>query len=579
VTAFFNADVTQGCAPLTVNLTSFSSYGTNVSWYFADGQTATGEVQEYTFERAGNYRIYHYARNACGADTAMLDIEVFPAPEADFTHPVTACVGQPLRFENLSGPFQTVQWDFGDGQSSTAIHPEHVYDSAGVYQVELTITNTAFSCPATVRRPVTVFPQPQISLAADQLRGCPPLEVCFTSQSEGATFLEWDFGDGNGSTSLNPCHIFTESGDYRVRLRGADERGCFSPVDTLPITVFAQPVAAFESPADISCGLPREVEFRNRSTGATAYRWQLGAIGTSELTSPVVTYTEPGRYTVQLTAVNTFGCTAEAAASFELGPQPLADFAPLLSDNCAPQAVVFENASVQADAFQWTLAPGQFSTDPNPVLTYDTAGSYDVTLVASYGGICFDSLTLSGVVNLLPRPVAAFYWEVPTAAFQGLVQFHNESTGADSYRWNFGDGATSEVEHPLYDYGGNGAWLSELIATAANGCSDTARVDVDPELMRTLYFPNVLSPETGVGDVRVFRPVGHGLVAWELEIFSPWGQRVFVTNELNGDQPAGAWDGSYRGKILPQGASAYKASVEYVDGVRKVYMGSVTLLR
>ncbi|RME94632.1 MAG: PKD domain-containing protein, partial [Bacteroidetes bacterium] len=579
VKAFFNIDQTQGCSPLTVNLTSFATYGAQVNWYFGDGYTASGAQQQHTFDSAGIYTIAQYVSNACGADTSTIDIEVFPAPLADFNHPLTACVAQAVRFENLSGPFQTVSWDFGDGQSSTAISPEHIYDTAGVYTVTLTITNSAFSCPATVRRPITVLPQPQVTLAADQLSGCPPLELCFTSLAEGAAFLEWDFGDGNGSTQLNPCHTFTESGQYRVSLRGADEQGCFSPADTVQVTVFPKPRAAFDSPKSVYCGLPQSIQFRNTSTNANAYSWQFGNELSSTLTSPEVTFTEAGSYSVQLTATNAFGCMDDTTASFELGSQPLADFAPILSDNCAPQTVIFDNASTHADTYRWTLAPGVFSTEVNPVLTYDTAGSYDVTLVASYDDICFDSLTLSGVVQLLARPRAAFSWEVPTVSFQGLIQFVNESADATAYRWNFGDGSSSEEEHPLHDYGQSGSWLSELIAIAANGCTDTSSLAVNPETIRSIFFPNALSPETGEGDVRVFRPVGHGLAAWELEIFSPWGQRIFVTTELNGDQPAGFWDGYYKGKILPQGAYAYKATVEYLDGVRKIYTGSVTLLR
>lgn len=579
VTAFFNTDNTEGCAPLTVNLTSFSSFGTNVNWYFSDGTTASGADVAYTFDSAGVYTISQYVSNVCGADTATVDVEVLSTPLADFAHPLRACAAAPVSFENLSGPFQTVLWEFGDGQSSTAIAPEHSYDTAGVYTVTLSITNSAYACPATVSSPITVLPLPSVALAADQLSGCPPLQLCFTSEAEGATFLEWDFGDGNSSTNLNPCHIFTASGPHQVSLRGADDQGCFSPADTVQVVVFEEPEASFDPPANTYCGLPKVMRFNNTSTGATAYQWRLLDDLTSTLTSPEVTYTQPGVYTVQLRAENTFGCADEVAASFELGPQPLADFEPLLSDNCAPQEVVFDNMSIDADAFEWILAPGQVSTAISPVLTYDEPGSYDVTLVASYGGICFDSLTLNGAVDLLPRPIAAFSWEVPAQTFQGLIQFVNQSEEATSYRWTFGDGNFSEEENPLYDYGGNGAWLSELIAIAANGCTDTAAVDVDPEIMRGIYFPNALSPETGEGDVRVFKPVGHGLSEWELEIFSPWGQRVFVSNELINDQPAVAWDGSYKGKVLPQGAYAYKATVEYLDGIRKVYTGSITLIR
>ncbi|MCB0636956.1 MAG: PKD domain-containing protein [Lewinella sp.] len=443
----------------------------------------------------------------------------------------------------------------------------------------MTLTHSASACPASYSSTVTVLPPPTVSLTADQLSGCPPLDVCFSSEVTGASFLEWDFGDGNHSTNLNPCHSFFASGQYRVTLRGADEQGCFSRPDTVQVHVFPEPVAGFVLPEEVYCGSPQAITFTNTSTQATAYDWSFGNGVNSTLTSPAVTYTEPGSYTVYLQASNTFGCTDETEAALQIVPQPLADFFPIMIEPCAPQQVVFDNASVDADAFWWSLGDGVESIAANPVLTYDSAGWYDVTLVAGQQGLCFDTLTLYGAVELFPRPQAAFSWEVPAGQYQGLIQFMNESVGAVGYDWDFGDGATSAEVDPLHDYALNGSWVAELIATAANGCTDTAAVAVEPETMYGLFFPNAFSPESGEGEVRVFKPAGTGLVSWSLEIFSPWGQRVFRGDEINGDRPAVAWDGHYQGKLLPQGAYAYKATAEYVNGIRKIYTGSVTLLR
>ena len=241
--------------------------------------------------------------------------------------------------------------------------------------------------------------------------------------------------------------------------------------------------------------------------------------------------------------------------------------------------VVFDNASLNATDYLWDFGNGQTSTESNPASEYQEAGSYDVSLVVSYAGLCFDSLRLNGSVDLLPRPNAAFSWDIPNDTYRGVIRFTNESSGADSFLWDFGDGSSSTEVDPLHDYASNGSWQATLIALAANGCSDTALVQVEPEFMYDIFFPNALSPESGEGDVRVFKPVGVGLASWKLEIFSPWGQRVFLSEELAEDQPAAAWDGRYQGDILPQGAYAYKASVQYQNGVQRIYTGSVTLIR
>ena len=338
-------------------------------------------------------------------------------------------------------------------------------------------------------------------------------------------------------------------------------------------------MAEISIPEHLHSGEEQELTVSNKSNGATNYERSFSNGLTSALLSPTITFMEAGEQTATLLVSNTFNCQDEANLNFTIVPQPLADIAPILVDNCAPQTVIFDNATLNATEFLWDFGNGQTSTEPNPSLDYNEAGSYDVSLVATYDGLCWDSLRLNGSVELLPRPVAAFSWDIPTDTYRGIVRFTNESVNADQYLWSFGDGGTSEEENPIYDYERNGSWSAALISLADNGCVDTAFVDVEPDFMYDLFFPNALSPESGEGDVKVFRPAGVGLSSWKLEIFSPWGQRVFISEEMNEDQPAAAWDGSYNGDILPQGAYAYKATVEYENGVRRIYTGSVTLIR
>ena len=579
VTPFFGVDDNQGCAPLTVQFTNYSSFGASVTWDFGDGNTAAGPDPVHTFAEPGFYTVYQYVTTACSSDSTLTNIEVLPSPDALFDHPVTICPDQSIQFENLSSEFLTIFWDFGDGNNSTAADPEHIYAEPGTYPVTMVISSSAFFCQATHNSTVEVLERPSSSIISEGGSGCPPLDLCFAAEVEGAEFYEWSFGDENSSTSINPCHTFAETGQYTVQFRAADERGCFSQYDTISVRVFEEPVAEIGVDNDLYCGATQEITFENNTTGATNYEWSFSNGINSSLRTPTVTFTEAGEQTATLLVSNTFNCQDEASLTFNIVPQPLADFAPILVDNCAPQTVIFDNATLNATDYLWDFGNGQTSTEPNPSLDYNEAGTYDVNLIVSYDGLCWDSLRLNGSVELLPRPTAAFSWDIPTDTYRGIVSFTNESTNADQYLWAFGDGGSSEESDPVYDYGRNGTWQAALIALADNGCLDTAFVDIEPDFMYDLFFPNALSPESGEGDVKVFRPAGVGLASWKLEIFSPWGQRVFISEEMNEDQPAAAWDGRYKGEILPQGAYAYKATVEYENGVRRIYTGSVTLIR
>ena len=54
------------------------------------------------------------------------------------------------------------------------------------------------------------------------------------------------------------------------------------------------------------------------------------------------------------------------------------------------------------------------------------------------------------------------------------VTFTNESKGAASYKWDFGDGATSTEESPTHTYPGKGKYVPTLYATAADGVTAEA---------------------------------------------------------------------------------------------------------
>src|SRR3982750_3923930 len=49
------------------------------------------------------------------------------------------------------------------------------------------------------------------------------------------------------------------------------------------------------------------------------------------------------------------------------------------------------------------------------------------------------------------------------------VSFSNESKGAVSYEWDFGDGTTSTEESPTHTYPGKGKYVPTLYATSADG--------------------------------------------------------------------------------------------------------------
>jgi gliding motility-associated-like protein len=158
---------------------------------------------------------------------------------------------------------------------------------------------------------ITVNPSMTVSFTADELIGCAPFTVNFTSLVPGAIY-NWNFGDGGSSSAAAPSHTYLTAGEFSVTLNMTNAAGCSGVVTYLDyITVIAQPIAAFTySPTQVDV-TDTEVQFTNQSLYATSYTWDFGdgaAISNAE--HPIHVFPETGnvKYTVILTATNELGC-------------------------------------------------------------------------------------------------------------------------------------------------------------------------------------------------------------------------------------------------------------------------------
>ena len=155
---------------------------------------------------------------------------------------------------------------------------------------------------------------------------------------------------------------------------------------------------------------------------------------------------------------------------------PVAAFSAAPTTGTAPLTVQFTDASTNAPTgYFWTFGDGRTSIAQSPSHTYSTAGTYNVSLTATNAGGS-DTETQTGYITvtapILP-PVAAFSASPTTGIAPLTVQFTDASTNAPTaWSWNFGDGGTSDQQHPSHTYNEPGTYTVNLTATNAGG-SDT----------------------------------------------------------------------------------------------------------
>lgn len=403
-------------------------------------------------------------------------------PSANFTaNIISGCSPLVVNFQDQSlGSPTSWSWSFGNGNTSGVQNPTASYFDPGTYTVTLTATNASGSNTLTRTAYIVVHQAPTVNFQADVTSGCFPLRVNFSDLSTPGTNNTntswlWDFGNGTTSTAQNPTVAYTTAGTFAVTLRVTNDKGCTRVISrNAYINVTPGVTAGFTHTQPTVCQPPAAVSFTNTSTGpgTLTYQWLFGDGGTDNITNPTHTYTTAGNYTAALVTISSNGCrdTARTAAPIMVGGYRTGFTGP--TTICARQPASFVNTSTPAPvSVLWNFGDGNTSTDLNPTHHFATPNTYTVTLTANYGN-CSETFTAPITVHALP---ATAFTASPrfSCAPPLAVTFQDQTPGAVSWNWSFGDGGTSTQQNPVHNYTGYGDFNVRLITTNANGCRDT----------------------------------------------------------------------------------------------------------
>ncbi len=463
-TANFTAANTTGCGPLTVQFTSTSSANAQTfNWQFPGGTPGSSTLPNPTvvYNTAGTYSATLTASNAAGSNTSTQTslVVVNPGPTAAFSSTVAGTIAS---FTNTSTNSTTYSWNFGDNTTATTAAPSHTYTVDGSYTVVLTATNNCGTSTAT--HTVVIATAPTANFTAANTTGCGPLTVQFTSTSSANTqTFNWQFPGGtpNTSTVANPTVIYNTTGTYSATLTASNVAGSNTSTQTSLIVVNPNPAAAFSSTV-----VGTTASFTNTSTNSTTYSWNFGDNTTATTATPSHTYMADSNYTVVLTATNSCG-TSTATHTVVIATAPTANFTAATTSACGPLTMQFTSASsANAQTFNWQF-PGAIpssSTVANPIVVYNTPGTYPVTLTVT-NTVGSSSMTLADLVVINAGPNAAF----SSSLTGSTASFTNTSTNATSYTWNFGDNTNSTAATPTHIYTADGSYTVTLDATNACG--------------------------------------------------------------------------------------------------------------
>jgi PKD repeat protein len=472
--AGFSGSPTSGPAPLTVNFVDQSTGATSWSWDFGDSGTSTQQNPGHTYTTPGVYTVSLTVGNGSGYDTITKTdyITVTPpqAPVADFvaddTNPHT---GQNVAFTDTSINVPTSwSWTFAGGTpaSSTEQNPVVVYNTVGTYTVSLTATNAVGSDTETKIDYITVTDAPLVycpsqssNYSYEYIGNVTVADLVNTSA--GSYYTDYTAmtahvtaGDtvNVSLTPVFPGGTYTEYWrvwiDYNID-GDFDDAGeeVFSDSSSTTVT------GTFDVPA-IAGGITR----MRVSMKYSAY----------PAPCETFTYGEVEDYSIEITGLG--------------NNPPVAEFSASATNIKEGESVTFTDLSTNnPDAWDWVFNGGTpvTSTQQNPTVTYDSAGTYDVSLTATnaYGS---DTETKTGYITVVANqpPVAGFTYITNYLT----VNFTDTSSDPDgtivSWAWDFGDTNTSGTQNPSHTYATAGTYTVSLTVTDNDGATDTFNQDV-----------------------------------------------------------------------------------------------------
>ena len=182
----FTSDNTQSCKiPFTVQFTNLTQGNNTYTWDFGDGANSTDINPIHTYTDTGSYTVTLIAASTTGCLDTIVKSKYIQIGKPVITIsdlPQIGCVPltiSPASTITASEPVTNYLWDFGDGTTSSAKNPTHIYSTPGTYTVSLVIA-TASGCTDTLTMPEAVKAggKPEASFSGESKR-----RLCFSTCS------------------------------------------------------------------------------------------------------------------------------------------------------------------------------------------------------------------------------------------------------------------------------------------------------------------------------------------------------------------------------------------------------------
>jgi len=502
-------DYNMDCeSPYEYNFADIKYEEGTVTWDFGDLTTSTDPVVTHTYVETGEYQVYITSENpATGCPASVDSVTVFIKEiEAAFTLDSLVCSGTILDLNGEESQdvwadcYRGYTWFPPNGaRPITTQDVSYPFQTSGSGLVEFGLEVTDINgCRDTAYQELRLY-EISNSFTQDATRICFPDTVSFAETSAADTTIvdwNWNFGDGEFSTELDPSHIFQnpptepDATNIFITLTVTDVLGCSSSfTDSLSFYEPFSSILTSPNPPSLCAGddltfiatdFIQEGSFLN-------YSWNFDNGTMSSNQSENVEYPTAGDYNITLDFVEAAtGCAGQVSYPLDVQAYPEAAFSSSVDGVeiiCFPEIINFMDESESFGSplnYFWTFGNGQVATQADPSAAFDK-GTFTVTQNVITSNGCADQSTQTYTLVGPEGSIVLDQNQICNGA--EIMVSLADTVDISSYSWDFGDGNTTDDESPTthqYDVTSTTNTFISLILKGENdACTTVETVDIE----------------------------------------------------------------------------------------------------
>ncbi len=570
-----------GCTPLNVVFTAVTQDRLSFIWDYNDGTTnaTLDSVVTHPYTIPGVYVPKMILTDALGCNVAIQGtdtIKVSGVITAFAADTLVRCNSGNVVFTNTTASNDIItgyKWYFGDGDSSTAFEPTHMYATTGLYYPTL-VANTLSGCTDTIVSPlpVRIVKTPVIS-ATQSADGCVPLTMNFSGNLLiiDTSAINWQWSFDNGSTavgqSLSPM-VFNNSGITNFSLTAINSSGCR---DTAYSSFEAYPKPIINAGADILIcqGTGQNIT----ATGAPSFTWSPSAgLSCTNCPNPIATPDSLREYYV--TGTSAQGCinrdTVQVGVKFPFQMQ-----GGNRDTLCVGQSGLLTVSG--AATYAWSPTTG-LNTSTGATVTASPTTTTNYMVEGTDDKNCFKD-TVWFPVKVYPIPTVSAGANKTINVGQTITLTPTMSADVTNVKWTPTTWLVSSST-PSITVKPNLETQYKVTVENQGGCTASSLVNIYVLCDgANVFIPNTFSPN-GDGSNDVFYPRGTGLFTIkQARVFNRWGEEVFARYSFKANDASFGWDGTFKGQKMATDVYVYMIEILCDNNSTLVYKGNIALIK